>query len=207
MKETPKNLSMKENNKDTIASQHENTLFQFDLRKWENDFFYQFPVKSFNKDSIDQLLKRTPFTISDTITSNVKPIIGVLHQQIEHDSILEEWDYSIHEGTGYLYSIQERKSHIGITICQMNGAWVDQIKYLSFSHKGNKIDEIILAANGGDGGFHSNGYGKFVNDSTYIYHFVETEMNFETNEKIIIEEYTKKIIIHPSGRIQSKIIK
>lgn len=170
----------------------------FNLKKWESGFLYKDRIMNFPKDSIASFTQRM---WSSNLELNALPVIGLLHQQIENDSVLDEWEKTINEETGYLYSIQNRKGHIGITLIQMNDGWVYEIKYLSFTPKGQKIGEIVLAADGGDGGYYSVGGGKFINDSTYIYTFAETEHNSETDKAEIIEQYTRKIIIHSSGRI------
>jgi hypothetical protein len=205
-KEESKDIVVAEIAADTLSSPQEIQGLLFNLKTWEDDFFYKTKIQSFNKDSIDHFINESPHTLSDTANARATPIIGLLHRQIEPDSSPEEWINNIHEGTGYLYSIQEKRHHIGITICQMNGGWVDEIKYLSFNLEGEKINEVVLAAEGGDGGYHSSGYGHFLNDSTYLYNFVDTEMNFETNEEEIIEQYSSEIIIHRSGKIESRKI-
>lgn len=192
--------------KETSTSQIDEQ-FRFNFKKWEPSFFYQNRVTSFNLDSISNFTEQIPYVIADTLNSKIVPVIGALFTQIENDSTSRCWNNGTHEGTGYLYSIQERDDHIGIVVFQMNGAWVNEMKYLSYDHQGIKIDEAIFAAKGGDGGYHSYGSGEFINDSTYIYNFKETESNFETNEEELLEEFTQRITIHRSGKIDSKIIK
>jgi hypothetical protein len=202
-KEESKDIVVAEIANDSVSSPQEIPALLFNLKTWEDDFFYKTKIQSFNKDSIDHFINESPHTLSDTANARATPIIGLLHRQIEPDSSPEEWINNIHEGTGYLYSIQEKRHHIGITICQMNGAWVDEIKYLSFNLEGEKIDEVVLAAAGGDAEYYSTGYGHFLNDSTYLYNFEETETDYENKKVEIIQQYSSEIIIHRSGKIES----
>lgn len=178
----------------------------FDFNKWKDDFTYKSRINCFNEDSIEHF-EAIVWRGGNVNKNYFKPVIGELAAQIEGVDGLDSLHLEIHEGTQFLYSIQKKQNHTGITIIGGNDSWVTEIKYLAFSQKGKKIGEVALASKGGDGGFYKRGHGCFTNDSTYIYKYIETEYNFETKEDDILKQGELKYVIHNSGKIETFRIK
>ena len=196
------NIVVELNDEDVPVSNEKNNIF-FDLVKWQDDFAFNSKINCFNEDSISHF-ENIVWKDENAYNNYSAPIIGDLASQIEGIEKLEPWHMEINEGTDFLYSIQKKQNHIGITVIGGNDSWITEIRYLAFNQKGKKIGDVVLAAKGGDGGYYTKGHGCFKNDSTYIYEYVETEYNFEKEVDEILETGELKYIIHSTGRIETK---
>jgi len=85
-------------------------------------------------------------------------------------------------GTGYdreyLYSWQNRDTNfIEFTLLsQDEGSYCDVLTYCIFDKNGKKIDNFMLSASCGDGGWMFTSNGKFINKTTFEQLAVESEM-------------------------------
>lgn len=181
-------------------SENKPFVCSFNLSVWEDQFPYKSKITYFNTDSIDHFVEIV-WKENNPSKMVFPPIIGRLKQDIECIQNLEEWDLEINDGTNFLYSIQSKSNHIGITCIGGNDGWVNEIKYLSFNLKGEKLGEVVLAASGGDGGFYTRGEGYFVNDSTYQYENSEYEQLSELGKEVKLGVTKMTYIIHKNGRI------
>lgn len=195
----PDNISTEVINDSTIASEHIDKS-AFDLQQWQDSFAFTSKISCFNEDSISHF-ENIVWKDANAYKSYSAPIIGKLLKQIEDLEKLEAWHMDIHEGTDFLYSIQQKQSHVGITVIGGNDGWVTEIRYLSFNQNGRKMGDVVLASKGGDGGFYTRGRGCFVNDSTYVYEYEESEYDFEEKMDKIYESGTLTYCIHRTGKI------
>ena len=101
------------------------------------------------------------------------------------------------------YSIQNRNSNFNeITILwHREGEYCLGISYFIFDKKGKLIERFPVAISCGDGGYSSESYGHFLNDTIY-------KMTIEDYEEIGIEEtgiksiYERQYTILENGKIQ-----
>lgn len=106
------------------------------------------------------------------------------------------------EGTKVLYSIQTDKGHQGILIAGMGDDWVDRIEYISYDFNGKLISRLFLYECGGDGGYSSESFGKFINDTTYIRKSIYCEPKDEETGIYKCDSLNNKFIIHYNGQIE-----
>ena len=175
----------------------------FKIGQWKDSFIYNTKISCFNEDSISNF-ESIAWNDYNSYLNYATPVIGALAQQIEGIEKLEPWHMSINDGTKFLYSIQNRNNHIGITLIGGNDAWVTEIRYLAFDLQGKQLGNVVLASKGGDGGYHTTGHGCFINDSTYKYEFIETEYNSETEVEELYDSGELTYLIHSTGNIETK---
>jgi hypothetical protein len=185
----------------TIISCRQTSKRTSDLEQ-KTKFFIKNHLNEFKHSNIQNFPKGY-FTDLNTIRpiyENHTPIIKDLYLEIFQDT--SRIDTVLSEGTKVLYSIQKSKGHQGILIAGMNDAWVDDIIYRSYDKNGKFISELVLYQNGGDGGYYTQGFGKFINDTTYFKYTIECEiLDMEKNiEKC--DSVAQKYYIHNNGKIE-----
>jgi hypothetical protein len=180
--------------------------YSFQLAQWSSEFYYVNPINVYTIDSVSNFDRKTYGEI-DSLEDCITPILGELRKQIMQDSTLNySGDTTLQEFTGFLYTVQRiTDNSFGIVIREMDDSWIQQLNYFSFNSQGCFIDQFVLASNGGDGGYHTNGGGFFENDSTYIYTEVET-LHLTTDEEIEIRRTNSKMIIQTDGSIKTIVL-
>jgi hypothetical protein len=165
-------------------------------------FFIKDHFKKFKHSNIQNFPKGyfTDLNTKRAIYEIHTPIIKDLYLQIFQDT--SRVDTVLSEGTKVLYSIQKLKGYQGILIAGMNDAWVDDIIYRTYDMNGKFISELVLYQNGGDGGYYTQGFGRFVNDTTYFKYTIECEIvdmekNIEKCDSVALKYY-----IHNDGKIE-----
>lgn len=186
------NKHVADNNIETAIEKKE---YRFFITDYKDKFKHQ-KLKSFDRCGIKDL--------------NGDKFIADLHLPIIKDlayKIFQNNKYisdTLHEGTQVLYSIQTDKGHQGILIAGMGDDWVDRIEYRSYDFNGKLIAKLYLYECGGDGGYSSESFGEFINDSTYIRKSIYCDPNDEDMNHAVCDSVTKKFTIHSNGNIEEQ---
>lgn len=172
-------------------SDSENSLFF--IRNTKNQFKHQ-NIKKFPRCGIKDLSGSAP---SEEIH---KSITGDLAYQIFQDG--KYVSDTLTEGTRFLYSIQQTRGHQGILIGGMDDDWVNRLYYRSYDLQGKFVAELVIYECGGDGGYTTESFGKFINDSVYVRTTVNCELSDAVAGDVLCDSVSKRFLIHAKGTIE-----
>jgi len=190
-------ISCSQDNKH-IADNHVETVvmkkeYRFFISEYKDKFKHQ-NLTSFDRCGIKDLN-------GDNFIADLHlPIIKELAFKIFQDN--KYISDTLHEGTQVLYSIQKSKGHQGILIAGMGDDWVDRIEYISYDFNGKLIARLFLYECGGDGGYTSESFGKFINDTTYTRSSIYCEPKDEETGIYKCDSLSNTFIIHYNGQIE-----
>ncbi len=129
-----------------------------------------------------------------------KPITGDLAYQVFQDG--KYVSDSLNEWTRFLYAVQNTSGHQAIVIGGMDDDWVNRLYYRSYDRDGKFVAELILYECGGDGGYTTETFGKFINDSVYRRTSVNCELSDEVAGDVQCDSLLNLFIIHTTGKIE-----
>jgi hypothetical protein len=167
--------------------------FYFFISEYRDQFKHS-KLSVFKRCAVNDLnSQRAIYTIHLPVTRELAYKVFQDHKYVPH---------VFGEGTKVLYSIQAEKGHQGILIAGLDDDWVDRIYYYSYTPDGKLITKCCLYECGGDGGYSSESFGEFINDSTYIRTSVYCDPKDEDLTGFKCDSIVKKVIIHSNGRIE-----
>ncbi|WP_157278265.1 hypothetical protein [Olivibacter sitiensis] len=166
----------------------------FLIAKYEKDFPHR-DMTVFDEASIKDL------NTEGAVYERYRPIIGELAREVYQDTAFVP--NQLREDTKVLYSIQKARGHQAILIAGMDDDWVDKVIYRSYNGEGKFVAQVVLYESGGDGGYSTRSFGRFVNDSTYMRTTIECEMDFDAKEeKEVCDTVKATYLIRDSGKVE-----
>lgn len=182
---------------DVETSVSESDLFDEEPSFNIHDYINEFPhedLKEFKIGSLKDLVE------SEDKSYNYEPIIGALAYSVYQDS--NKVQHIQNEFTEVLYSLQKVDGHTAILIGGMADSYRETVYYYSYDDQGEIVDNLLLYASGGDGGFTTEMYGYFEND--YKYHRTHIECEYFVNDSVVCD--TTKVIykIAKNGKISQE---
>ena len=119
-------------------------------------------------------------------------------------------DFGMGASGGYYdpiyYSIQNTKGYQAITVIGIDDDWTNKVCLLTYNLKGMLMGAAYLYEKGGDGGYWTDAWGKFINDSIYY----KTSLRCEPDEKddnfCYIDSINSIIQIGNNGLVNEKML-
>ena len=167
------------------------------------DFFITNFEKKFSHKNIKKFKPRFVeneiYKKSDKINGNIinERDFGTIFQKSNIN--LSNYDYS-----PIYYSIQHQEGFQSVTVIGMDEDWCFKVCLLNYNMNGKLIGNEYLYESGGDGGFSTDAWGEYVNDSTYIKTKLEIEPDEKDSKKNYCDSIITKIKIDYKGEISTQ---
>lgn len=181
--------------KDLVDNESEkNEIKDFFISNFAKKFTYK-NIKKFEQRFVETKIYNNSGKINGYIISEND--FGTIFQKSE--ICLSNYDYS-----PIYYSIQNEKGYQSITVIGMDDDWCFKVCLLNYNMDGKLIGNVFLYESGGDGGYSTDAWGEYINDSIYIKTKLDIEPDENDNSIFFCDSIINEIKIDYKGKITTQ---